>query len=212
MSETAPSRTSVILISDFVCPWCWVGLAEIERLEQEYDIDLHFAPFLLRPDVPPGGGPARHVLPPEAPPSPLETRGQALGIRFRRGRTLTSYSHLALQAAEFALEHGRERPFRRRVFRAYFDELLDIGDVDTLVRLGEETGLDGGDLRRALAEERYKAVVDEGIAWSRSLGVTAIPTFVLGQRYALVGAHELDAFREVMRRLGQEPRAKGTAG
>jgi len=122
--------------------------------------------------------PARRIVPPDAAPTPVEQRGEALGIRFSRGRTTTSNSHLALEAAELALETGEAARFHRRAFKAYFEDLLDIGDIDTLVRLGVAASLDGDALRRALVERRYQASVDEGIAWSRSLGVTAIPTFV----------------------------------
>lgn len=151
--------------------------------------------------------PARRITPPEAPPTPVELRGQKLGIQYTRGRATTSYSHLALEAAEFALEHGDGWAFHKRVFKAYFEELEDIGDVDVLVRLAEETGLPGRGLRDALAAGTYRAEVDEGIAWSRAIGVTAIPTFIFNERLGMVGAQELPALREMMDRVGNRPRS-----
>jgi predicted DsbA family dithiol-disulfide isomerase len=151
--------------------------------------------------------PARRVVPPEAPPTPMEQRGEALGITFTRGRQTSSYSHLALEAAEFAFEHSEHGwPFHKRLFKAYFEELENLGDVDVLVRLAEESGIDGPSLRQVLAERRYEAQVDEGIAWSRSIGVTAIPTFVFNGRLGMVGAQELPAFREMMQRAGNPPK------
>ena len=150
--------------------------------------------------------PARRIVPPDAAPTPVEQRGEALGIRFSRGRTTTSNSHLALEAAELALETGEAARFHRRAFKAYFEDLEDIGNVDTLVRVGVEGGLDGEALRESLAEGRYISRVDEGIAWSRAIGVTAIPRFLFNERYGIVGAHELDAFRKMMARVGQAPR------
>lgn len=167
---------------------------------------MDFAPFLLRPETPPEGMPPRRITPPDAPPTPVELRGERLGLKFTRGRTLTSYSHLALEAAEFAAQYGDPWAFHKRVFKAYFEELLDIGNVDVLVRLGEESGLPGPGLREALVDRRYQQPVDEGIAWSRAIGVTAIPTFVFNQRLGMVGAQELPAFREMMARVGNRPR------
>jgi predicted DsbA family dithiol-disulfide isomerase len=162
---------------------------------------------LLRPETPPEGMPARRIVPPEAPPTPLEERGERLGLKFRRGRQTTSYSHLALEAAEHAFAAGAdERGFHSRLFKAYFEDLEDIGDVETLVRIGAEAGLDGDELRKALTDRRYQARVDEGITWSRALGVTAIPTFVFDERYAMVGAQELETFRQMMAKLGRAPR------
>jgi predicted DsbA family dithiol-disulfide isomerase len=153
--------------------------------------------------------PARRIVPLEAPPTPMEQRGEALGIEFRRGRTWSSYSHLALEAAEFAMQTTPEDTawaFHRRILKAYFTDLENIGDVDVLVRLASETGVDGDELRKALVDRRYEAEVDQGIAWSRQIGVTAIPTFVFNERAGMVGAQELPAFREMMRRVGNEPR------
>jgi predicted DsbA family dithiol-disulfide isomerase len=150
--------------------------------------------------------PARRIVPPEAPPSPMEQRGETLGIKFKRGRTTSSNSYLSLQAAEFALQYGDSWAFHRRMFKAYFEDLEDIGKIDNVVRIGADAGLPEKDLRAALEDGRFRQPVDEGISWSRSIGVTAIPTFVFNQRFGVVGAHELDTFRDVMKQLGVEPK------
>jgi predicted DsbA family dithiol-disulfide isomerase len=153
--------------------------------------------------------PARRIVAPDAPPTPVEQRGDNLGLKFTRGREISSYSHLALEAAEFAFQystHADGWAFHKRLFKAYFEELENLGDVEVLVRLADECGLDGKSLREALAERRHEAAVDEGIAWSRQIGVTAIPTFVFNQRIGMVGAQELPAFREMMARVGNPPK------
>ncbi len=146
--------------------------------------------------------PARRVTPADAPPTPVETRGDKLGLRFNRGRTLSSNSRLSLEAVEFAMEYGDPWAFSRRMFKAYFEELEDIGTLAEVVRIGAEAGLPADTLRAALEEGRYRGRVDEGITWSRKIGVTAIPTFLFNERLALVGAHELDAFRQIMDEIG----------
>lgn len=201
-------KPSIIVISDFVCPWCYIGLTEVERLAQEYDIDVEFAPFFLRPDTPPEGMPHTRITPPDAPPTPTEQRAANLGIRFTRGRTWLPNTHLALEAAEFAGEYGDQWRFHREMFKAYFEELLDIGDLETIVAVGVRAGLPEAALRSALQERRYQERVDQGIAWSRSIGVTAIPTFVFDDRYGMVGAQELPAFREILSQLGHSPRSE----
>jgi predicted DsbA family dithiol-disulfide isomerase len=206
--EEPRERASIILISDFVCPWCYIGLTEVERLKQEYDFDVQFAPFYLHPETPPDGMPVgRRAVPLEAPPTDRELRGENLGIKFSRGRTWTSNSYLSLQAAEFAFEYGDEWRFHKRMFKAYFEDLENIGELDTVVRIGADAGLDEKSLREALQEGRYRSRVDEGIAWSRAIGVTAVPTFIFNERLGMVGAQELPAFRQMMEQVGQAPRA-----
>ena len=168
---------------------------------------MQFTPYLLDPTTPPEGKARRQMTKPGDPPTAMEQRAEALGIAFTRGRTWTSNSHLSLEAAEFAAEHGDGDRFHRRVFKAYFEELADIGDIDLLVRLGEESGLSAEPLREALTTGRYRAGVDEEIAWAQQIGVTAVPTFVLDGKLAIVGAQEASVFDEVLRtRLGRTPR------
>jgi len=165
-----------------------------------------FAPFYLHPETPPEGMAARRIVAPDAPPTPTEMRAENLGIKFTRGRTWSSNSYLSMQAAEFATEHGDMWNFHRRMFKAYFEDLADIGDIDTLVRIGVEAGLDGDEMRAALEDGRYRKIVDEGLTWTRGIGVNAVPTFVIDQRYGIVGAQELPAFRQALEKIGHTPK------
>src|SRR5688500_19841364 len=122
--------------------------------------------------------PARRIVAPDAPPTPTELRARNLGIQFTRGRTWSSNSYLSLQAAEFAKVHGDMWRFHRRMFKAYFEDLEDIGTIDNVVRIGADAGLDEAELRKALEEGHYRNQVDEGIEWSRGVGGTAIPTLL----------------------------------
>src|SRR4051812_20267370 len=72
MTSQAPARTSVIVISDFICPWCYIGLAQIERLAEEYDLEVDFAPYLLDPTIPPEGKPRQGQTQPGDPPTDME--------------------------------------------------------------------------------------------------------------------------------------------
>lgn len=145
---------------------------------------------------------------PGDPPSPIEQRSHGLGITFTRGRTRTPNSHLSLEAAAFAAEHGDAPRFHRAMFKAYFEDLADIGDLDVVVAVGVASGLPESELRQALVAGAYRAEVDEGIQWAQQVGVTAVPTFVLGEKYGIVGAQEAPAFERVLQeKLGQLPKS-----
>lgn len=143
---------------------------------------------------------------PGDPPTPIEQRAAELGITFARGRTWTSNSHLALEAAAFAAEQGDPAPFHRAMFKAYFEDLADIGQIDVVVRVGEEAGLPAAELRAGLASGHYRAEVDEGIRWAQELGVSAVPTFVIDGKYGIVGAQEGEVFENFLQtKLGRFP-------
>lgn len=166
---------------------------------------MRFAPFFLHPETPPEGAPRRRYTQEGDPPTPIEERGTSLGITFSRGGTITSNSYLALQAAEFSAEHDGGMDFHRAMFKAFFEDLEDIGKIDTIVQVGESVGLDGVELRKALESGEYRQQVDDGIRWSREIGVTGVPTFVFDEQYGVVGAQDHEVFVSMLSRLGREP-------
>jgi predicted DsbA family dithiol-disulfide isomerase len=111
----------------------------------------------------------------------------------------------AHEATVWAEHLGQADGMKRAIFRAYFVQDRNIGSPDVLAELAEGLGLDGADLRAALAEGRHRAEVAEQYAEAREIGVTAVPTFVAGG-YALVGAHPLENLRKLLAHAGAEPK------
>jgi predicted DsbA family dithiol-disulfide isomerase len=179
---------------------------QVERLQSEYDVEVRWAPYLLDPNTPPEGKPARYRRGPDDPPSPAEERATREGLQFARGRERTSYSQLALEAAAFGEAAGLDaNALHRSLFRAYFEELRDLGDPEAVVEAGARGGADPEALRAALHERTHRAEVERGVAEAQMLGVTGIPTFVFQGRFAIVGAQEYGVFQSLMEKLGQPP-------
>ena len=199
----------VTVVSDFICPWCYVGLEVIERLWHEWDITLDWAPFFLDPTIPPEGRERKPQTTPDAPKSDLEKRGESLGIEFRRGRTFTPHTHLALQASQFVHERTETQAainYHRALFKAYFTDFEDLMDPEVLVKHAIPEGIDADEMRTALASGSLVETVDKGIEHSYAIGVQGIPTFILNDQYAIVGAQDYSTFEKVMARLGVQRR------
>jgi len=178
---------------------------EVERLQREYNVEVRWAPYLLNPSIPPEGKKCEPQTNEDTPKSHLELMGEARGVTFKRGRTFTPNSHKALEAAEFAYAHGLDTDdFHRALFKANFEDFENIGDMDVLLRIASENGIDSDGLRQALDSGEFTEQVDTQIEWARSVGVTGIPTFIFDDKYALVGAQEFDAFEQVMATLKDE--------
>jgi len=112
---------------------------------------------------------------------------------------------LSLQAGAFAKEHGtkeQQHEFHKAMFEAHFTTMENLGELETLKTLASGVGLDAEALGEALADERYRAQVEEEIDWARSVGVTGIPTFILNNQYAVVGAQPYEVFEQAMEQLG----------
>jgi len=121
-------------------------------------------------------------------------------------RTHRYNSTPAHEAALWADEQGRGEAFRKAVYRAYFVDNRNIGSTDVLADLAAGVDLDATELRKALAEGRYRDRVLAQFEQAHDIGVTAVPTFVAAGQ-GLVGAHPLENFRKLMEAAGEPPKA-----
>jgi predicted DsbA family dithiol-disulfide isomerase len=110
-------------------------------------------------------------------------------------------SRRALGAAEFAREHGKYDEMHHALFKAHWDGSGRLEDIDDLVRIGTGVGLDPKDLRKAIEEDRYAAVIDDNRSQAEAVGINAIPAHIFGRRYLVMGAQPEAAFRQVIERL-----------
>jgi predicted DsbA family dithiol-disulfide isomerase len=200
------SRRTIRLrvVSDYICPWCYIGLTRVEKLRDEFDIELEVGAFELRPGIPPEGMPREEVSRGRVyPPGYLENlRATAVeaGIEMKRPALVPS-TRKAHEATEFAKDHGRLWEIHRALFHAYFEEERNIGDVDVLCDIAAGIGLDAGELRLALTDGRYAAEVEEELDWARAAGVTGVPTVIFAEKFAVVGAQDYAVFRDVAGRV-----------
>lgn len=157
--------------------------------------------FELRPGTPPGGIP-RPVKPGEGNElSPgVKQLADAIGLKMKRPDFIAN-SRPALEAAEYAREKGKFEEFHLAVFRAYWEDNRNIGLREVLRDIAEKFGLDGGELENALSEGRYAAVVAKQDAEARTLGVTGIPAYIIGNQFFIEGAQPYDVFQRAMHQL-----------
>jgi predicted DsbA family dithiol-disulfide isomerase len=90
------------------------------------------------------------------------------------------------------------------LFKAHWEGTGRLEDVDDLVRIGSDVGLDGADVREAVESGRYEAVIDENRQVATSAGIDAIPAHVFGRRYLVMGAQPYDVFKQVVDRLQRD--------
>ena len=131
---------------------------------------------------------------------PLRQRGKEFGIVFG-DRTLLSNSHLALEAAEYARAMGKFESFHETIFRVYFTEASDIGNIDVIKSVAIEIGLNTDEVMKAISEKRYRSVLDEARKEGEKINLTGVPTFIINGKYKIVGAQPVEVFKEVFSKL-----------
>ena len=130
----------------------------------------------------------------------MESVAQSVGLTMRQ-RDVIINSRRALGAAEFAREHGTFEEMHRALFKAHWEAGGKLENVDDLVRIGAEVGLDPVELQSAIVEDRYADVIDENRRLATSAGINAIPAHVFGRRYLVMGAQPYEVLKEVVDKL-----------
>jgi predicted DsbA family dithiol-disulfide isomerase len=132
---------------------------------------------------------------------PLRERFAAAGLDYNRPETVPN-TRLALRMTELAREQGLHDPFHNRLMDAYWSEATNIGDPDALRRLATEIGLDGDEVERVISDEpAYLDFVESSIRQAQSIGVNAVPAFLLDRRLIVLGAHPIEIFRRAFEQL-----------
>jgi predicted DsbA family dithiol-disulfide isomerase len=110
-------------------------------------------------------------------------------------------TRLAHEATEYAREHGRGNEFHKIVFRMVYAEGKDPGQWDVLRSVAEEVGLNADEIQSEVESEKYKVNVAEQVQWAYQIGVSSVPTYVINDRYALVGAQPHEVFKNALAQI-----------
>lgn len=198
----------VVVFADFVCPYSYLAVDQIDRLAREYDVKPMWRPHWLHPDTPPEGSPRETTSDVAAKRERLHAWVKEMApeqyprIRFPQRR---QYSFLAFEALELAYDCGRDFDFKTAVYDLMWTEGGDIGDIDTLVAAAQRAGIDPAEMKQALDERTYAERALEAVNQARRIGITNTPTLFLG-RTRINGWHYYEVMQSVMEQQGLRPR------
>jgi predicted DsbA family dithiol-disulfide isomerase len=127
----------------------------------------------------------------------LRTYGSQFGLQFNNLEVLSN-SHLSLIAGEFAKDHGKFHEYHEAVFKAYFTNGEDIGKVEVINRLLEELNLDVKEFMVAAKEGTYEDRLKQTTGSAHENQINSTPTFIVNDKYAIVGAQPVESFRKAL--------------
>jgi predicted DsbA family dithiol-disulfide isomerase len=200
--------------SDVVCPWCYIGKRKLEaalsRFPHADQVEVIWRSFQLDPTIPEGHTEA--TLPALAAKygrSVEEMTGQlrrvedvaaAEGLEFHLADGVSGNTLLAHQLIHLAAERGLGGAMKERLLHAHFEEQRSVFDVESLVPLAVEVGLEDAEVRAALTDRRHLAAVHEDIETARMLGATGVPFFVVDRTYGASGAQPAEVLLQLLER------------
>ncbi|MDQ0320410.1 putative DsbA family dithiol-disulfide isomerase [Pararhizobium capsulatum DSM 1112] len=202
------------VVSDVVCPWCYLGKARLEQaiaeVSNEIIVTVNWRPYQLNPDLPPEGVDHKAHLAAKLGGAAavaqaherLTELGRQDGIAFDFDAVKISPNTLdAHRLLRWAANEGRQNEIASALFRAYFEEGRNVGDRAVLNDVAAKAGLDTAVIDVLLSSDADKDAIGEEIAMARDMGVSGVPCFIIDNKYAVMGAQPADvlvnAFREI---------------
>src|ERR1700749_105454 len=218
MSALKPLKIDIV--SDVVCPWCYIGKKRIEdALAQVTDVPVegHWRPFFLNNWVPREGIRRDEYLTAKfgSPEAYKGIAGRVVaaateeGLRYHpelvKRQPNTIDCHRLIHWAE---AKGKAAEMKQRLMELYFRDGGDPTDVDVLVQAAADVGLDAADVRKRLATEEDVALISGQAQEASDKGISGVPTFVFAQKYAVSGAQPAAQLAQAIRQVSAEINAQ----
>ena len=195
--------------ADPVCPWCAIGKAELDRAlaaRPDHPFVRRWLPFELNPDLPPEGVPRAAYL-------EEKFGAEAVGAMLGRVTEAAARAGVAMDFARVARQpntrdahrlilwagvEGLQDDVMAALMRAHFEQGRDIGDAPTLAEIAAEAGMDAAVVRRLIGSQADCETVAAMGNEARMMGITGVPSVVIGGAHVVVGAQPADVWLRII--------------
>jgi predicted DsbA family dithiol-disulfide isomerase len=205
-------------VSDVSCPWCIIGLQALEqaldKVKAEIDVEMHFQPFELNPQMGPDGqelfehlagkyGTTKEQS--EENKEMIRARGEDVGFTFRMDRWTRIYNTFDThRLLHWAGLEGRQSELKHTLFDLHFTEGENPGDHGVLIRAAEQVGLDTQRAAEVLATNAYADDVRQAQEFYRNQGIQAVPSVIINDRHLIQGGQPVEVFERALRQIAAE--------
>lgn len=213
-------KMKVEIWSDIACPFCYIGKKNYEKALESFadasDIELEWYSFQLDPTIPKEGNEGIDMVTyleqsKGMPASQIQEMfgnisemGKTAGIEFNFDKSVIANTMDAHRLLQLAKTKGLSNEAEGVLFKAYFTDGVDIGNLEELKSLGLSIGLEAADLDRVLNSDEFSYEVNQDIREGANIGVQGVPFFVLNRRYGISGAQPVGAFLETISKAFSE--------
>lgn len=213
--------------SDIACPWCYIGLTRFEEALADFphkdSVDVHYRTFQLDPTLPERDqrSEVQYLAETKGMPSnqvhqmfeTVASHGKEAGLDFQMDDVVVANSwtahrllHLAKTVdAQASATVSKITPrLKRELLAGHFSHGLDLSDHDQLMQVAISVGLDEDRVREVLGSDEFNAEAQADVEQARLFGISAVPSYVLAEKYALPGAQSVETFSAALRQVWEE--------
>lgn len=204
---------AIDIFHDTACPWCWIGKKHLFDAIAQWQgeaIQIRWHPFLLDDTIPPDGVDFRAFMTTRKGLKPKELkqllhstrqRGEAAGLKLNFDKIQlavnTKLSHRLIALAPENIKNT----IVDAIYQAYFERGLNIGDIETLVSLGQAAGMDATGLRDRLSGDAALDAVIGQSTFARLNGIISVPFFIFNSKFTVNGSHSVEVFYQALSSL-----------
>ncbi|WAH37226.1 DsbA family oxidoreductase [Alicyclobacillus dauci] len=202
------------VFQDTVCPWCRIGKAHLLQALETWKgepVEIRYRAFLLDPTTPQEGKPMSTLVEKLGGAERAQEMhahvckiGEACGLDFQFDQiehlpnTLLSHQLIKLAPAD------KQQQIVEALHDAYFQFGKDIGDIDVLIEIANQNGLDADSVRDELQRESKLPEVMDDLNFAREAGISGVPFFIFNDKYALSGAQPVEVFLQALEQIHSE--------
>jgi len=210
------------IISDVVCPWCYIGKRRLEKalksMENDFDFELNYLPFELNPDMPESGsdqkayliakfgGEERFKQITQHVTQVAKEEGLAFNFDKQDISPNTKSAHRIIWKAK---EAGKQLQVVEALFKAYFTDGVDLSRKENLMAIAQRAGLSKEEITDAMSNDESLQAVAMAQLHNRQLGVSGVPFYIINNKYAISGAQPAEAFIDAIKDIAQKKNVEG---
>jgi predicted DsbA family dithiol-disulfide isomerase len=223
MAAEGAEPLTIDVVSDVVCPWCFIGKRRLEQaiaLKPGIPVAVRYRPYFLNPWVPREGMSREEYLTAKfgsvdrykANAQRIVAAAHQEGLTYnvdaitRQPNTIDCH-RLILWSGQT----GDPARMKQRLMELYFTEGADLSDREVLVGAARDCGMDPEEVRRWLASEKDFAAVEAEAEAAKTAGIEGVPCFILGGVFAVSGAQSPEYLADAIERTAAERRATAAA-
>lgn len=207
----------VDIVSDVVCPWCFIGKRRIEKamatLSHEFDFEVSYLPFELNPQTPKEGFNQKEYL------------AKKFGSEEKYNQITSHVTHVAAEEGLqfnfdkqhvspntkdahrviwFAKKEGKQLEVKEAFLKAYFEQGVDLTKKENIVSVASSVGLDAKRVNSLLDSQEGLQEVNELEELNYQRGVSGVPFYIINNQYGISGAQPADVFIQALKQIGTE--------